>query len=148
MTRDQIVSAARSWLGTRWQHQASRKGVAADCVGLVRGIYAEVTGSTVPVAADYPATWHLFKAEERLYGEALKYADEIPVESARAGDLLLFGFGKGPAHHCGIMTGPDTFVHSYMEAGKVVEGNLDAKIRGATWRGHIRAAFRFPGVTD
>jgi len=53
LLKDAIVSEAREWLGTPWQHQASLKGVACDCVGLVRGVYTEVTGRTVESSTDY-----------------------------------------------------------------------------------------------
>jgi cell wall-associated NlpC family hydrolase len=37
MTRDQIVSEARLWLGTRWRHQG-RAPDALDCIGLVLAV--------------------------------------------------------------------------------------------------------------
>ena len=37
--------AARAWLGTPYRHQASVKGVGADCLGLVRGLWREVAGA-------------------------------------------------------------------------------------------------------
>ena len=148
MKRDDIVAEARSWLGTKWQHQASLKGKAADCIGLVRGVYTDLTGITVQTPIDYPATWHLYRQEEWLYPEVAKYAEEIPVTDTQPGDVLLFGFGKGPAAHCGILVTADTFIHAYGEAGRAVETHLDSQMRKATWRDHIRAAFRFPGVTD
>ena len=58
--RQDIIIEAKEWLGTKWQHQASLKQVACDCVGLVRGVYRELTGIDVNISIDYPATWHLF----------------------------------------------------------------------------------------
>ncbi len=143
MTRQDIIDEARSWAGTRWQHQASLKGVAADCVGLARGVYTELTGNTIQTPMNYPATWHLFKAEEMLYPECQKYMEEISPSEAKPGDILLFGFGKGPASHIGIMTEPDRFVHSFQDVGKAVESWLDDE-----WKKRIRFAFRYPGVVD
>ena len=37
--REQIVAAARGWVGTPYRHQASLKGIGADCLGLVRGVW-------------------------------------------------------------------------------------------------------------
>jgi len=34
----EIISCARSWIGTRFQHQARLRGVGADCWGLVLGV--------------------------------------------------------------------------------------------------------------
>src|SRR5215207_7343246 len=38
-TREQIVAAARGWIGTPYHHQASVKGVGCDCLGLIRGLW-------------------------------------------------------------------------------------------------------------
>lgn len=143
VTREEIVAEARSWIDTKWVHQACLKNVAADCVGLIRGVYEGITGHVVTVSMDYPATWHLFKAEERLYTEVKRYLEEISDKEARPGDVLLFGFGKGPAHHAGIMATTDTFIHAWADVGKVTETRLDD-----FWRKNIRAAFRYPGVDN
>ena len=143
MTRQEIVDEVRSWAGTKWQHQASLKGVATDCVGLIRGVFGKLSGRKYPTRVDYPSTWHLFKAEEKLYNEVSKYANEIPAENMLPGDLLLFGFGKGPAHHCGILATPETFVHSWADVGRVTETRLDE-----FWLKNLRAVMRHPEVTD
>lgn len=148
MTRAEIVEIARSWIGTKWQHQAHLKGVACDCVGLIREVYIEASGQQISPPTDYPRSWHLFKNEERLYPLTCKFAEEIPITEARPGDILIFGFKRMPAAHLGIMASADTFIHTYDDVGKVVESRLDATFRRSTWRGHIRAAFRFPGVID
>ena len=44
MRRDEIVEAARAWLGTPYHHQASLRGVGCDCLGLVRGVWRELYG--------------------------------------------------------------------------------------------------------
>ena len=143
MTRQEIVDEARTWIGTRWQHQACLKGVAVDCVGLARGVFGELSGQKFPGPVDYPATWHLFKAEERLYNEAAKYTREVAPEEMLPGDLLLFGFGKGPAHHCGILVTPETFVHAWADVGKVAETRLDD-----FWRKNLRRVMRHPEARD
>jgi len=139
--RDTIVAIARSWIGTKWQHQASLKGVATDCVGLARGVYAEATGQEIVGTWDYPATWHLFKSDERMIAELKNYATEIDKADALPGDLLIFGFGKGPAHHIGILATPETFVHAWADVGQVAETRLDA-----FWTKNLRTAFRLPEV--
>lgn len=143
MKRQDIIIEAKEWLGTKWQHQASLKQVACDCVGLVRGVYRELTGIDVDIAIDYPATWHLFKKEERLYNEAKRHMVEIRKDEARPGDVLVFGFYDHPASHVGILTSPDTFIHSYQDIGQVIETRLDD-----AWKKRLRFAFSYPGVLD
>jgi NlpC/P60 family putative phage cell wall peptidase len=144
MKREDIIAEAREWIGTKWQHQASLKGVACDCAGLVRGVYSELTGKSFDTTVNYPATWHLFKSEPWLYNECKKYAAEIPIEEAGGGDVLLFSFrDRFPAHHIAILTKEGTIIHSYMDAGKVVEvGYVEP------WKKFTRNAFRYPGVAD
>lgn len=38
VTRKDAVAEARAWLGTPFQHQGCLKGVACDCIGLVKGV--------------------------------------------------------------------------------------------------------------
>jgi hypothetical protein len=43
MTRAEILAEARSWIGTPWLHQASCKGVGADCIGFGAGVAAALS---------------------------------------------------------------------------------------------------------
>ena len=139
MTGGDVITEARQWIGTRWQHQASLKGVACDCVGLIRGVYRELTGINIEVPIDYPATWHLFKEEPWLYTECQKYLREIPLQEEKAGDVLVFKMRpRFVAHHCGFLTKEDTLIHAFAEVQKVVEVGYDEN-----WRKWAVAAFRF-----
>lgn len=142
MNRNEIITEARSWLGTKWHHQAALKGVACDCVGLIRGIYS-VLVEPITVKVNYSQEWPLFRSEEKMHQQVKKYFTEIPLSEAKPGDILLFGFGKGPAYHAGILSYDDFIIHTWRDVGKVVESRYDDQ-----WRENTRFAFRFPGVTD
>ena len=43
-TAERVVAAAQTWIGTPYRHQAARKGVGCDCLGLVRGVWREIYG--------------------------------------------------------------------------------------------------------
>lgn len=142
MTRNDIIKEALEWQGTKWQHQASLKGIACDCAGFVRGVYKGVTGVEVPIEADYPATWHLFKQEERCYHTCQEYLDEIKVNDARPGDILLFAYRPSfVAHHMGILLADNKFIHADQDIKLVHISPIDF-----TWRSRIRFAFKFRGV--
>jgi NlpC/P60 family putative phage cell wall peptidase len=141
-TRDAVIAEARSWLGTPWHHQASLKGVGCDCIGFVRGVAKPFAGE-VPIPLDYPETWHLYRAEPRMYLGFKEHCEEIAPADALAGDILLFGAGKGPAHHCAYVTPDGGLIHCYREAGKVVEQALTE-----WWRGKLQHAFRLPGIQE
>lgn len=135
---EKIVAEAREWIGTKWQHQASLKGVAADCVGLLRGVYQAVTGRPVESSIDY----HRLPVpgrENRLYEEISKYADQVPMNDMQPGDVLLFSFLDGTSNHVGIYAGDGRFIHAWADVHRVVETTLTL-----VWQRSIQAIFRMP----
>tara|TARA_R110001606_G_scaffold365534_1_gene520428 strand:- start:355 stop:783 length:429 start_codon:yes stop_codon:yes gene_type:complete len=142
MRRDEIVAAARRWIGTPYRHQASLKGAGCDCLGLVRGVWRELVGAEPEAMPAYTPDWAEALGEETLLEAARRHLHEVPVGAARDGDVLVFRIGAGvPAKHCGILVG-DGVVHAYWGRA-VVETRLVT-----WWRRRIVAAFAFPGVED
>lgn len=139
-TRAALIAEARTWIGTPWHHQAAVKGAGCDCIGFVRGA-AEPFIGVITQPMNYAATWPLYRAEERLRDEMAAHATEIDIADALPGDILLFGVGKGPAHHCGFLSEANRLLHCYREAGAVVEQALTG-----FWIEKTRAAFRLPGI--
>jgi NlpC/P60 family putative phage cell wall peptidase len=141
MTREDIVSAARGWIGTPYRHQASVKGVGADCLGLLRGVWREVVGEEPEVVPAYTPDWAEVMGQETLMEAARRHMVEIAVGQVQAGDVLLFRMGLGaPAKHCAIVSGPDSVIHAYW-GQRVCETRLVP-----WWRRRIAGAFAFAGV--
>ena len=90
MRRDEIVAAARSWLGTPYRHQASRKGAGCDCLGLVRGVWRELVGPEPARLPPYTPDWAEALGQETLLHAARRHLREVPVGEARDGDVLVF----------------------------------------------------------
>ncbi|WP_377287807.1 NlpC/P60 family protein [Rhizobium sp. SG2393] len=146
-TEDQgqrIVATARGWIGTPYRHQASRKGVGCDCLGLVRGIWRELYGQEPEEPAPYSADWAERGGEERLLMAAFRhFGAPLPLAEAREGDVIVLRWKAGAiAKHAGILSAPDGFIHAYEQAA-VVESPL---VRA--WRRRIAGVFRFPPVED
>ena len=136
---DAVLAAARGWLGTPYRHQASCRGVGADCLGLVRGVWREVLGAEPESPPAYTPDWSEATGEERLLAAARRNMDEIPLGAARPGDVLIFRMmGAGPAKHVAIQSAPDRILHAY-SGHAVCETALTR-----AWRRRIVAAFRFP----
>jgi NlpC/P60 family putative phage cell wall peptidase len=143
MTRDRVVLAAREWLGTPYHHQASVKGAGCDCLGLLRGVYREVTGAEPETPPPYSSDWAETAGREFLIEAAERHLNRIEIEDAREGDVLIFRMQNcATAKHCAILTGPDTMIDS-MESAGAVETHLNT-----WWVRRIAAAYRFPGITD
>ncbi|MGY2049597.1 NlpC/P60 family protein [Methylobacterium sp. JK268] len=139
-----IVALARGWLGTPYHHQAALKGVGCDCLGLVRGVYAELTGRTPEAPPPYRPGWAEEGGGEALRDAARRHLAEIPPREALAGDVLLFRWRDGlPAKHCAILTAPlagprPRMIHAY--DGHAV---LECAVPPA-WARRVAHAFRFP----
>ena len=140
--RERIVSAARSWIGTPYRHQASVRGAGADCLGLLRGIWREVYGREPEAPPPYTPDWAEPQHQERLWEAAGRHLIALEVARAEDGDVLLFRMREGGvAKHLGILAsvGPEpAFVHAY-SGHAVTESPLSAP-----WRRRIVAAFQFP----
>lgn len=166
--RGAIVAEARAWMGTPYRHQASRKGVGCDCLGLVRGVWRALLGEEPERVPGYTRDWSEAGGAEALAEAGRRHLVEIDPATARPGDVLVFRMRPGgPAKHAGILIvgdltasvsvggdgrrrgapgcgrrQPPRFVHAYEGAG-VVTTRLTR-----WWAGRLAYAFAFPGVDD
>ena len=105
--RDDIVAAARGWIGTPYRHQASLKGVGCDCLGLVRGVWRAVTGEEPERAPPYTRDWAEAASAETLAQAAARHMIAMPLDEFGPGDVLLFRWRAGnPAKHAAIVATP------------------------------------------
>lgn len=138
----EIVSITRGWIGTPYHHQASLKGVGCDCLGLVRGVYAELYGKPSETPPAYSRDLAEATGRETLIEAARRHLVEVmPLEEILAGDVLIFRLrGNAMAKHCGVVsaTRPDCMIHAF-EGAPVCEVHI-----GAWWARRVAAVFRFP----
>jgi NlpC/P60 family putative phage cell wall peptidase len=143
ISRSTIVSAARSWLGTPYAHQASLKGVGCDCLGLVRGVWRELYGDEPEQLPPYSPEWAEAGGVEAMAAAACRHLEEIPIAEFAEGDVLLFRWKRHlPAKHAGIVSTRTHMIHAQDRAA-VSEIALSP-----WWRRHLAYAFRFPGVRE
>lgn len=145
----QVVDEARTWLGTKWSHQASLKGVATDCIGLIVGV-----GRALGLLGEFDQHAPEFRGYGMtpkplmLLAAADRFLDRIQVTQVRPGDIYVMRFQRDPTHFA-ILTsidnvdGNDTIIHAYTQARQVVEHGIDE-----TWRGRVLRAYRFRGIGD
>ncbi len=83
VTRPLIVSCACQWIGTPYLHQASAKGQGTDCLGLLRGLYAELYGAEPEAPPPYTPDWNEMRsAEEPLLSAARRHLVEVSAAGA------------------------------------------------------------------
>lgn len=115
--RTEIVAAARGWIGTPYRHQGSLKRVGCDCLGLLLGVWREITGEDASPLPAYTPDWAEAGGHETLAEGLRQRLTEIAPAEARAGDVVLFRWRAHlPAKHAGILTAPDRMVHAQEHA--------------------------------
>jgi NlpC/P60 family putative phage cell wall peptidase len=141
MTRDDIVTAARAWVGTPYLHQGAARGVGCDCLGLVRGLLAELTGAALASPPPYSPDWAEARGRDTLLQAARRHLIERAPGGAEAGDVVVFRLRRDAmAKHAAVLAGGGRMIHAY-SGHAVVEVAI-----GPWWRRRIAAAFSFPGV--
>jgi NlpC/P60 family putative phage cell wall peptidase len=141
ITRHAILSEARSWLGTPYQHQASVKGAGCDCLGLVRGVWRALYGDEPETPPPYTPDWAERAGEETLRAAASSHLCEIDMREIAPGDILLFRMSvDAPIKHAALLDKGEYILHAYW--GRAV---LRSRLN-AWWRTRLAAAFSFPGA--
>ena len=137
--RGLVLAEARTWLGTPYRHQGSRKGVGCDCLGLVRGVWRAIYGAEPEPPPPYSPDWAETGGGDAMTLAAQRHFAETVLAEAVPGDLILFRWRAGrPAKHCGILDEGGRVIHAY-EGASVVSSPLTPG-----WTGRISGAFRFP----
>lgn len=111
-----VVRAARTWIGTPYVHQASVKGVGCDCLGLLRGVWRELRGAEPEAVPNYSPDWAEATGAETLYMALSRHLRPVAMQDIAQGDVALFRIHpRGPAKHCGIVgdrKGMRTLIHT------------------------------------
>lgn len=140
-TPNDIITAARGWIGTPYRHQASVRGVGCDCLGLLRGVWREVYGEEPEAPPAYAPGWAESSSEETLAGAGFRHLVSIADQSFVPGDVLLFRWKPHlPAKHAAIAASPDRMIHAH-DGLSVCEVSLSP-----WWRKRLAFVFRFPDV--
>jgi len=150
VTREEIVTEAREWLGTPWRHQGQKKGMWTDCAGLIIGVGKNCGGFKIvdpTVRTDDP-----FLKQFIGYGRApipkmmLKALNFllVRVDEPKLGNVCLF-YSEGAPQHLGIISqrpGDHLYViHGYNKPNimEVVESRIVNP-------GHILGMWQYPMV--
>jgi hypothetical protein len=138
VTAADVVAAARSHLGTRWQHQGRLPGVALDCAGLVITVARQLG----LVAEDFDINGYVRVPDGTMLAWCNKHMQRVPT--LELGAVLSLIVHREP-QHLGIVGdyrhGGWSLIHAASNAGRVIETRL---MICSTMR--IAGAWRLPGV--
>ena len=94
-TRDEIVRAARRYIGTPYHHQAALAGAGCDCLGLIRGVWRDLYGAEPETPPPYRPDWGETGAVEHMLAAARRHLVPVAVAEADAGDVMIFRLRHG-----------------------------------------------------
>lgn len=128
--RNNIVRAAKEWLGTPYHHHARVKHAGADCAMFPLAVYQEC--GVLPQEykpPQYSVQWHLHRSEELYLNEIEKFAMETDVVPQPA-DFVVFRFGRTFSHGAIVVEWP-IVIHSYIPHGVLLSDALrDGELLG------------------
>lgn len=140
--RNEIVNEARTWLGTRWQHQGRvKKNIhfkgGVDCLGLIIGVANALNiFSNTFIFHNYNRLPH----NNLLLQECDRYLIKKPILEMQPGDILAFRIQYEP-QHLAILSEQQTMIHAHVQAHAVVENSLNHE-----WCERLVAVYSYPGV--
>lgn len=134
MTPDEIISAARAAVGTKFRHQGRKIGVGLDCAGLAQHVAASIGVAATDVEG-YPTRPFAGQLEAAIDAQpGLRRVDDM-----QPGDILLMRF-DGEPQHLAIFAGR-TIIHAYAKSRIVCEHDFTRE-----WAARVVRVYRFNGV--
>ncbi len=137
-----VVGQARGWIDTPFIHQAAVRGRGCDCIGLIRGIGAELEIMDFDPASDEGRAMLAYGRDpepRRLIGALNRWFVRVDHD-VQPGDVILFTIDNQHSH-VGIIANVDkgVVIHTWLRSKKVVESTYHSNLKPAgTWR--------YPGV--
>lgn len=113
-------------IGVRYRFGGETPDRGLDCSGLVRYVFGQVTGVTLP----------------RTSRELAKVGTPVKRDDLQVGDLVFFDTRRFAFSHVGIYLGDDRFIHAPSRGSEVQISELDNRY----WRRHFNGARRLIGV--
>lgn len=134
-----FVEEALNWIGVKYRHRGMTKN-GCDCTGMIIGMLRSLGFMKDYALRMYPIDWNLNSGAGNYIMEELgKVSYEIPKQSAAAGDILVFRFGKCMAH-VGVMIDPANgkFVHALLTSKKCCFAILKNSVWSKSWEKTFR----------
>ncbi len=120
---DRLVSEAMSWKGTPFFHNARKKGIGADCLGLVLGAWEMVNNTHYDYELDYAAPPNLQLNHKNIEMSFDDISKRIPISKRKNGDVICCQLSK-QQFHLSFYTQKneiEMLVHSRVKLGVVEE---------------------------
>lgn len=120
-----VMNAGLQYLGIPYRFGGSSAETGFDCSGLVRRVFGDALGLSLPRSAR----------------EMASMGRQVSRSELKPGDLVFFNTMRRTFSHVGIYLGEDRFLHSPASGGKVRVDNLNE----AYWQRNFNGARRLLG---
>lgn len=121
-----VAQFALRLIGVEYRYGGETPERGLDCSGLIRYVFQEVTGVTLP----------------RTARELSRIGDNVRLGDLRAGDLVFFNTRHFAFSHVGLYLGDNRFIHAPARGREVEITTLSASY----WQKHFNGARRLVGV--
>ena len=121
-----LASTALDLIGIRYKWGGNTPETGLDCSGLVRYVFQQVTGVTLP----------------RTAKDISRLGTEVAVADLQPGDLVFFNTRRFAFSHVGIYLGDNQFIHAPRRGREVEIATLDSSF----WKRRFDGARRMAGV--
>ena len=125
-----LTSTALDLIGIRYQWGGSTPQTGLDCSGLVRFVFQQVTGVTLP----------------RTARDMSRLGEQVAPTELQPGDLVFFNTQRFAFSHVGIYLGDNRFVHAPRRGREVEVATLDSNFWHSRFNGARRLAGVLPGL--
>ena len=115
---------ALSFIGVRYQWGGTSPDTGFDCSGLIRYVYAQITGQTLHGTAQ----------------EISRVGATVDKSELQPGDLVFFNTLRKPFSHVGIYLGESRFLHAPSRGGNVEIVDMSQRY----WQSRYNGARRLP----
>lgn len=102
-TGQELIVQAMAYLGTPYRAGGTSPEQGFDCSGLIRQVFQEARGITLPRRAE----------------EMSRVGDVVSADRLEPGDLVFFNTLRRAFSHVGIYLGDDRFIHAPSSGGEV-----------------------------
>ena len=121
-----VALFALGMIGVDYRFGGNTPDRGLDCSGLVRYVFQEVTGVTLP----------------RTSKEMSRLGDKVALSDLAPGDLVFFNTRRFAFSHVGLYLGDNRFIHAPSTGGEVEVATLSQSY----WQKHFDGARRLVGV--
>jgi len=110
--RARVIADGWAYVGTPFRHQCDAKGAGVDCAMWIVRAFVDC-GVVEPFdPRPYPRLWFLHKSEELYLGWLNRFAEEIPAEEAKPGDIVIYKYGQCFSH-AGMIVSDQLLIHAW-----------------------------------